>query len=169
MTDHTVSALHCSSGVRRSWSASDAQAVRFLERALRREDDWADIRVEPRCGGNPHAGAGSRRLVIVESPFAGDQALNVAYARACVRDCILRGESAFASHLLYTQEGILRDDVPCERTLGIEAGLAWGRVAEATVVYQDLGVSSGMTAGIDRARAEGRTVEFRVLGGWSKE
>mgnify|MGYP001601857141 CR=1 FL=1 len=46
---------------------------------------------------------------------------------------------------------------------GMAAGLAWGRVAAATVVYQDLGISEGMQQGIDRAIAEGRPVERRWL------
>lgn len=69
------------------------------------------------------------RLVIIESPFAGDVEKNIRYARACVRDSLLRGESPIASHLLYTQEGILNDDVPAERQHGIDAGLAWRRRA----------------------------------------
>ena len=48
---------------------------------------------------------------------------NIDYARACVADCLRRGDSAIASHLLYTQPGVLRDDVPGERELGIAAGL----------------------------------------------
>jgi hypothetical protein len=56
-----------------------------------------------------------RRLVILESPFAGDIDLNVAYARACVAHRLSLGEAPIASHLLYTQPGILRDDVPEER------------------------------------------------------
>ena len=28
------------------------------------------------------------RLVIVESPYAGDVELNIRYARACLRDCL---------------------------------------------------------------------------------
>lgn len=55
------------------------------------------------------------RLVIIESPFAGDVEKNTRYARACVRDSLLRGEAPIASHLLYTQGGILNDDVPAER------------------------------------------------------
>jgi len=34
--------------------------------------------------------------------------------------------------------------VPAERKLGIDAGLAWRDVAEASVVYVDRGISSGM-------------------------
>ena len=33
------------------------------------------------------------RLVVLESPYAGDVARNVRYARACLRDSLLRGEA----------------------------------------------------------------------------
>ncbi len=58
------------------------------------------------------------RRVIIESPYAGDVETNVRYARACVRDSLLHGEAPIASHLLYTQEGVLRDEVPEERRWG---------------------------------------------------
>jgi hypothetical protein len=106
------------------------------------------------------------RLVIIESPYAGDVATNVAYARAAVRDSLLRGEAPIASHLLYTQDGVLRDGVPEERRQGIDAGLAWGKVADATVVYTDLGMSSGMRYGIASAGTAGRRIEFRTIPGW---
>lgn len=105
------------------------------------------------------------RLVILESPYAGDIETNVEYARACVRDSLSRGEAPLASHLLYTQRGILRDEDPGERRWGIEAGLAWGKVAEATVVYEDRGISPGMEYGIALARDAGRPVEYRKLKG----
>jgi hypothetical protein len=104
-------------------------------------------------------------LVLLESPYAGDTERNLRYLRACMRDCLLRGEAPFASHALYTQPGVLQDEVPTERALGIEAGLQWGRMAARTVVYADLGISRGMEQGVSRARAEGRGVEFRHLGG----
>jgi len=108
------------------------------------------------------------RLVILESPYAGDVVANETYARACVRDSLSRGEAPIASHLLYTQPGILNDLDPEERAWGINAGLAWGSVAQATVVYVDRGISKGMHFGIDRAIAEGRPIERRTLGGvWS--
>lgn len=107
------------------------------------------------------------RLVLLESPYAGDVERNTRYARACMRDCLLRGEAPFASHLLYTQPGVLDDLVPAERELGIAAGLAWGSKALLTVVYTDLGISDGMQLGINRAHAIGRRVEMRRLPGWS--
>jgi hypothetical protein len=84
------------------------------------------------------------RRVILESPYAGEIERNVAYARRCVRDCLQRNEAPIASHLLFTQPGVLRDEVAEERALGISAGLAWLPAAEAMVVYVDHGVSHGM-------------------------
>jgi hypothetical protein len=103
------------------------------------------------------------RRVILESPYAGDIEGNVAYARACLRDSLARGESPIASHLLYTQPGVLRDDDKDERRWGIIAGLAWVPVADATVVYTDLGISPGMKFGIARAEALSQPVEYRRL------
>lgn len=102
-------------------------------------------------------------LVILESPFAGDVKKNQEYARACMRDCLLKGESPYASHLLFTQEGVLDDLIPNERQLGIDAGLAWGRLATKTVVYGDLGVSRGMEYGITAAIKVNREIEYRNL------
>lgn len=104
------------------------------------------------------------RLVIIESPYAGDIEANVEYARRCVRDSLLRGEAPIASHLLYTQPGILCDEVPAERQHGIDAGLAWRRVAEASIVYTDRGISRGMEYGIKAASAAGLPVEYREIG-----
>lgn len=109
------------------------------------------------------------RRVILESPFAAPTAQgrkdNITYLRRCLHDCLMRGEAPFASHAIYTQHGVLDDTVPEERALGIEAGLVWGAQAEATVVYVDRGVSSGMNYGVARALSQNRSVEFRSLDG----
>lgn len=105
------------------------------------------------------------RRVIIESPYAGDIERNTEYLRACLRDCLLRGEAPFASHGLYTQPDVLRDDEPGERTLGIRAGFEWRASAEATVVYTDLGISPGMEYGIADAKAINQTIEYRRLYG----
>jgi hypothetical protein len=86
---------------------------------------------------------------------------NKQYAREAMLDSLRRGESPLASHLLWP--GILDDANAEERALGIEAGLAWGPAAEATVVYRDRGISQGMLQGINRATLEGRPVEQRWL------
>lgn len=84
-----------------------------------------------------------------------------------MNDSFKRGEAPIASHLLYTQEGILNDDIPEERQKGIEAGLLWGEHASKTVVYIDLGISDGMKEGIQRAKEAGRPIEQRQLPVWS--
>jgi hypothetical protein len=110
--------------------------------------------------------------VLVESPFAGkgdteeerriDEQNNITYARRCLHDCFERGEAPYASHLLYTQEGVLDDDIPEERKLGIDAGLLWGAEAEKSVFYLDRGFSTGMRYGLLRAIELDRPFEFRV-------
>ena len=108
------------------------------------------------------------KRVIIESPYAGDVERNIRYARAAMKDCIRRGEAPFASHLLYTQEGVLDDDKPEERQLGIDAGLAWGDVTDLIAVYRDLGITKGMQYGIERHLKLGRIIEYRFLNGWSE-
>lgn len=103
------------------------------------------------------------RRVILESPFAGDVEANIEYARKCVRDSLVRGEAPIASHLLYTQPGILRDEVADERAWGMAAGVQWMSVAEACVVYTDRGITGGMRAAIAHARAADVPIEFRSL------
>ena len=113
------------------------------------------------------------KRVIIESPYAGrgdsnvdrwiDLSHNVKYARRCMADALSRDEAPLASHLLYTQEGILDDDIPEERALGIEAGLVWGECADQVCVYVDRGITKGMVKGVERAINEGREIVFRSL------
>ena len=103
------------------------------------------------------------KKVILESPYAGEIERNVKYARDCVRHSLSLGEAPIASHLLYTQKGILDDLVEEERQWGINAGLAWKEVADAHVVYTDYGISKGMQYGIDYAVKNKIPVEYRKL------
>ena len=105
------------------------------------------------------------RLVIIESPYAGNIEANVEYARAAMRDSLNRGEAPIASHLLYTQPGILRDEIPDERQWGIDAGLAWRAVADLAVFYVDRDWSGGMIAARRIYREEGFPYEVRLLDG----
>ena len=109
------------------------------------------------------------KFVEVETPYAGtneEVKRNLLYTRACVRDCLIREEIPFASHLLYTQPGISDDNIPEERAKGLGAA---GEIIEAlpntvTVVYCDLGISKGMYGAIEKAKQKGRSVELRTLG-----
>lgn len=108
------------------------------------------------------------KLVLVESPFAGDVETNLRYLKACMLDSLSRGEAPFASHMLYTQ--VLDDDVADQRALGISAGLAWGQKADFTALYLDRGLSGGMRLGIKAAVACGRLIVERRLGGeWATD
>lgn len=80
--------------------------------------------------------------VVLESPYAGDRILHVAYAKRALKDSLLRGESPIMSHLLHTQ--VLDDSIPDERKMGIAAGTTWFYVADAIVFYVDYGMSTGM-------------------------
>lgn len=105
--------------------------------------------------------------VAIESPYAGDIEKNTRYARACLADSLERGEAPFASHLLYTQPGVLDDSNPDERRKGIFAGIELGMRCDKRVVYTDLGTSSGMLWGIQAAEMHGQEIEYRTLG-WAE-
>lgn len=109
----------------------------------------------------------NRPLVIVESPYAASTHFsveeNLTYARKCIRDCISRGESPIASHLLYTQPHILDDQIPEERALGIACGYSWMFAAAHIAVYIDHGLSLGMQMAIDAAEVLGIEVVTRRL------
>lgn len=107
------------------------------------------------------------KLVYVESPFKGENleltARNVYYVRICVRDCLKRGEAPYASHLFFTQAGILNDAIQEERDLGIAAGQAMGDKFDLRAVYQDFGISRGMQYGIERAKKLDQPIEHRKI------
>ena len=106
-------------------------------------------------------------IVIVESPYAGDTDRNHAYCvRACA-DCFRRGETPFASHLIYPH--VLDELNPEERERGIAAGYEFWPIAEKIVFYTDLGMSSGMQRAMNRAQELGLKIEGRTIGANSKE
>jgi hypothetical protein len=103
------------------------------------------------------------RRVILESPWADNILRNRNYARRAVKDCLKRGEAPIASHLLFTQPGILDDTNAEERMLGINAGLAWSEVCEAAVFYADYGFSFGMQCALKAHSERGTPIEVRYL------
>ena len=102
-------------------------------------------------------------LVIIESPYMGNVKSNVAYARKCMSDSLLRGESPFASHLLYTQ--ILDDNKDIERLTGMSRAFNWYRHADLMAVYTDKGISNGMKMGMEVAEKLGIEMVYRTLDG----
>jgi hypothetical protein len=81
------------------------------------------------------------RLVIIEAGHPGEE--SAAYVRACMADCVNRGE------------------IPL-----IASNYAAGNpreVADLTAAYIDFGISDWMRVGIAQAEADGRRVEYRSL------
>lgn len=110
------------------------------------------------------------RIVVLESPYAGNVERNLAYIRAGMRDAFLRGELPIASHALYTQPGVLDDTNPKERALGIKAGFVVAEILHwcsslpvARVFLRDLGMSGGMVAGQEHAEEIGMATESRSI------
>jgi len=107
------------------------------------------------------------KLVYIESPFKGENweltARNVYYARLCVRDSLKRGEAPYASHLFFTQAGVLNDAIQEERDLGIAAGQAMGDKFDLRAVYDDFGISRGMQYGVERALKLKQPIEHRKI------
>jgi len=108
------------------------------------------------------------KRVVIESPYAAKTEegilLNEAYGELCMHDCLVNHhESPYASHLLYTRTLVLRDEVPADRKLGIEAGFYWRNVSEGTVFYTDLGMTDGMILGVEDCKKKGTPYEIRRL------
>ncbi len=106
------------------------------------------------------------KIVVIESPFAGCFPLNRAYLAACIRDCLRRGETPYASHGLIPWA--LDDTDPEQRRPGLEAGQTMTRAllqmpSARMVVYEDLGVSSGMGSSISKAVSVLAGVEWRTI------
>jgi len=104
------------------------------------------------------------KKVIIESPYAGNIEQNIKYARACLKDSLNRNEAPLASHLLYTQEGVLDDTVESKRMQGINAGLAWIEFADIHVFYIDYGMSKGMENARSFSIGSRVQLEFRRIG-----
>jgi len=108
------------------------------------------------------------KRVVIESPYAAASKegiyLNEAYGELAMHDCLVNhNEAPYASHLLYTRQFVLRDYVPEDRKLGIEAGFFWRNVAEKTVFYTDLGMTKGMIQGIEDCEKKGKPFQVRRL------
>lgn len=82
------------------------------------------------------------KTITIESPYAGDTERNLRYLHRCIRDCVDRNESPYASHLMLTTA--LDDNDPIERERGITVGRAMAMTTNKRAFYIDLGWSGGM-------------------------
>jgi hypothetical protein len=113
------------------------------------------------------------KRVVIESPFgrnvdgskctAAQYARNIRYLNRALAHSIAMGDEApYASHRFYP--GLLDDTNAEQRALGMKMGLVWSEVAEKVVVYQDHGVTQGMSDALAQHRARGIPVVFRSIG-----
>lgn len=102
------------------------------------------------------------KLVVIESPYAGDVERNRIYLNRCIRDCIDRGESPYASHKMLVDS--LDDTVAEERRTGIKAGLIWAGQADLVAFYTDYGFSTGMAHAMYAHGEKGHSFELRQIG-----
>jgi hypothetical protein len=110
--------------------------------------------------------------VVVESPYADDASSvvsrNVRYLRACLAYCLANNVAPYASHGLYTQPGVLNDQVPAERKNGMRAGFAIGSKLEERWFFIDLGMTDGMIRGEEAAKKIGQPTRRIRLPDWEK-
>jgi hypothetical protein len=101
--------------------------------------------------------------VIIESPYQGELERNERYLAEAMQDCLMRGESPYASHRMLTMKGVLNDAVAAEREYGMLAGFAWRECAHLTVFYIDYGYTLGMLDGHYDCVVKGLNWQSRVL------
>lgn len=103
-------------------------------------------------------------IVAVESPCAGHEGMNRQYARRCMRHAISKGETPFASHVLYAFSGVLDDRHTSDREAGIMMGFEIVKAAcRYAVFYTDLGWSPGMIAAKRFYKTQKFPVECRTI------
>jgi len=109
----------------------------------------------------------SLQCVLLETPSSGSESSVIyeKYAKACLRDSLLRNEAPLSAYLLYKQPGIISEDSSIEKIRSIEAELSWSKFCNKLVVYNDYGITSDMRKSIENALKEkDHIVEYRSLG-----
>ena len=108
--------------------------------------------------------------VVLESPYAASEESTVedhmAYLDRCILDCLVRGETPYASHRMLT--GALDDTVPEQRELGIKAGISMSATLLSNharvAIYQDYGISKGMLRAMNIYQSFGIYCDLRTIG-----
>ena len=98
------------------------------------------------------------KLCYVCSPYRGDVARNVKYAKELTGRAVRRGLVPITPHLYLTQA--LDDNDPAERALEMEAGLHLLEPCEYIMIGGRYGISEGMRHEIERAHRLGKTFLF---------
>ena len=100
------------------------------------------------------------KLCYVCSPYRGDVARNVKYAKELTGRAVRRGLVPITPHLYITQA--LDDNDPAERALGMEAGLHLLEPCKYIMIGGHYGLSEGMRHKIERAHRLGKTFLYEL-------
>ena len=104
--------------------------------------------------------AGGKALIYVASPYAGDTAHNIEFAKQACRAVMDSGHAFFAPHLLYPS--VLDDNAPEQREFGMEMGISVLSRCDELWVFGDR-ISTGMRAEIDAAERMGIPIQYVTL------
>lgn len=105
----------------------------------------------------------AEKLCYICSPYRGDTARNVEYARELTRKALYKGYVPITPHLYLTQA--LDDNDPAERSLGISAGLRLLEPCKYIMVGRRYGLSAGMRYEIEAARRLGKAFLYEDSAG----
>lgn len=93
------------------------------------------------------------------SPYRGNvfkRIRNKRYARYLTKKAIKMGYAPITPHLYITQ--VLNENIPAERKQGLEAGLKLLRPCKYILIGRKYGISEGMKAEIEAAKAAGKKI-----------
>ncbi len=98
------------------------------------------------------------KIAYICSPYRGDTARNIKYAQQLVLYAISRGWAPICPHLYLPQ--IFDDSKPEEREAALHVGLELLRGCDVILVGKLYGISEGMEAEINEAKALGKLVRY---------
>lgn len=98
------------------------------------------------------------KIVYIASPFAGNIATNIAFAKSAAKYAISKGMAPYIPHL--TLPAVLNDNDPKERALGIKLNCEILSRCDELWVFRFHGISAGMKTEIDYAKEKGIPTRF---------
>lgn len=103
-------------------------------------------------------------VVLVLTPWeSGPKGRVRQYIRMCIRDCLVREEIPWASHVMFAWTEALYDDDPEQRAEGLAVAKQMSKRCDLIAVYSDLGVTSGMREVLTFAAFQGKKIEHRKI------
>ncbi len=92
-----------------------------------------------------------RRAIYVCSPCRGDVEINLRFARAVAAHIARHGDTSVGSHLILA--GPLDDEVPSDRSCGLDAGLHLVSLCDLLYAFVEAGSEPSQGVGLESAEA----------------